>query len=169
LSWGEGRCVCRDRAPKLPTQQPSPKKNKKQTRRAIGDVPRPSARGRQNGRRLDAPRRLCRRRQRGRCGLSRFFWEGGLVGAGGSKLWRKKNSILGPKRSFAHPISPTPPPRPTKTKGRVCYWDLVEAAMAASFAAHKGPVCGLAAHPQGECLVTCGVDGLVKVWRPQGG
>jgi mitogen-activated protein kinase organizer 1 len=46
----------------------------------------------------------------------------------------------------------------------VCYWELVEADLVASFTAHKGAVCGVAAHPQGACLVTAGADGLVKVW-----
>ena len=48
--------------------------------------------------------------------------------------------------------------------GRVCYWDLVDAELVKSFQAHKGPVCGVAAHPLGSCLLTAGVDGAVRVW-----
>lgn len=49
--------------------------------------------------------------------------------------------------------------------GRVCYWDLVEETMAASFTAHKGVVTGLAMHPKGELLLTSSTDGVVKVWQ----
>ena len=48
--------------------------------------------------------------------------------------------------------------------GRVCYWDLVDAELVKSFQAQKGPVCGVAAHPLGSCLLTAGVDGAVRVW-----
>jgi mitogen-activated protein kinase organizer 1 len=33
-----------------------------------------------------------------------------------------------------------------------------------SFRAHDGPVCSLAMHPQGECLLTSSTDGTIKVW-----
>ena len=50
--------------------------------------------------------------------------------------------------------------------GRVCYWDLVDAALLDSFQAHRDVVCSLAMHPKGECLLTASVDGTVKVWLP---
>ncbi|KIY97662.1 mitogen-activated protein kinaseorganizer 1 [Monoraphidium neglectum] len=48
--------------------------------------------------------------------------------------------------------------------GRLCYWELVDAQLLLSFQAHRGPVCGVAAHPKGTCVLTAGVDGVVKVW-----
>ncbi|KAF8061308.1 WDR83 [Scenedesmus sp. PABB004] len=49
--------------------------------------------------------------------------------------------------------------------GRVCYWELVDAALVGAFQAHGSVVCGAAAHPTEACLLTCSVDGTVKVWR----
>ncbi|WIA14257.1 hypothetical protein OEZ85_002793 [Tetradesmus obliquus] len=49
--------------------------------------------------------------------------------------------------------------------GRVCYWELVDADLVHSFQANESVVCGVAAHPTESCLLTCSVDGTVKVWR----
>jgi hypothetical protein len=48
--------------------------------------------------------------------------------------------------------------------GRLLYWELVDATLVLSFQAHRGAVCGVAAHPKGACVLTAGADGLVKVW-----
>ena len=45
------------------------------------------------------------------------------------------------------------------------FWDLVEQTIVHTIQAHKGPVCSLAMHPGGECLLTSSVDGTVHVWR----
>jgi WD40 repeat protein len=55
-------------------------------------------------------------------------------------------------------------PTELQPPGRVCYWELVDAQLVRSFQAHRGPVCGVATHPKGGCLLTAGVDGTVKVW-----
>eukprot|EP00878_Enallax_costatus_P017632 GHUV01018526.1.p1 GENE.GHUV01018526.1~~GHUV01018526.1.p1 ORF type:complete len:125 (+),score=23.70 GHUV01018526.1:597-971(+) len=49
--------------------------------------------------------------------------------------------------------------------GTVCYWDLVDANLVSSFQAHQGVICGVATHPTEPCLLTCSVDGTIKVWR----
>ena len=56
-------------------------------------------------------------------------------------------------------------------RGDVLYWDLVDAHLVRRFRAHDGVVCSLAARPPpagvGDAapgLVTCSVDGTVKVW-----
>lgn len=56
------------------------------------------------------------------------------------------------------------PGRPLAAAGEVLYWDLVSEQVVARFRAHTGVVTSLAVHPQGELLLTCGTDGLVKVW-----
>jgi mitogen-activated protein kinase organizer 1 len=56
-------------------------------------------------------------------------------------------------------------PAASATAGRVCYWELVDAELVHSFQAHASVVCGVAAHPSESCLLTCSVDGTVKVWR----
>ncbi|MEW5301403.1 MAG: hypothetical protein WDW36_004263 [Sanguina aurantia] len=49
--------------------------------------------------------------------------------------------------------------------GEVLYWDLVESRLVRRFSAHAGVVCSMAMHPEGRCLVTASVDGLIKVWE----
>lgn len=49
--------------------------------------------------------------------------------------------------------------------GKVFYWELVEAAVVKSFAAHSGAVCSIAMHPEGSILLTAGTDGSVRVWK----
>lgn len=49
--------------------------------------------------------------------------------------------------------------------GRVLFWELVEAQLVTSFQAHSSVVCGLAAHPTEQMLLTAAVDGTVKVWQ----
>lgn len=49
--------------------------------------------------------------------------------------------------------------------GRVCFWELVDAELVSYIQAHASVVCGVAAHPTEACLLTCSVDGTVKVWR----
>lgn len=49
--------------------------------------------------------------------------------------------------------------------GRVVYWELVDATVVEEFKAHDGVVCSLSMHPEGECLLTSSVDGIVKVWK----
>ena len=56
-------------------------------------------------------------------------------------------------------------PAAATAAGRVCYWELVDAELVHSFQAHESVVCGVAAHPTESCLLTCSVDGTVKVWR----
>lgn len=36
--------------------------------------------------------------------------------------------------------------------------------MVAALPAHRGAVCGVAAHPTAAMVLTAGADGLVKVW-----
>ena len=49
--------------------------------------------------------------------------------------------------------------------GRVVYWEVVEGGVVEEFKAHDDVVCSLAMHPEGKCLLTASVDGLVKVWE----
>jgi mitogen-activated protein kinase organizer 1 len=46
----------------------------------------------------------------------------------------------------------------------VLYWELVSEQVVQRFQAHSGVVTSLAMHPQGGMLLTCGTDGLVRVW-----
>jgi WD40 repeat protein len=57
---------------------------------------------------------------------------------------------------------------PPAAAGEVLYWDLVSEQVVGRFKAHAGVVTSLAVHPQGELLLTCATDGLVKVWRQEG-
>ena len=50
------------------------------------------------------------------------------------------------------------------------FWELVDAQVEETIEAHGGAVvCGLDYHPKKEIMVTCGTDGVAKLWLPTGG
>jgi mitogen-activated protein kinase organizer 1 len=54
--------------------------------------------------------------------------------------------------------------------GKVVFWDLVEANIAATIDAHPGKACvSLAMHPTKDAMATCGTDGVARLWGPTAG
>ncbi|KAI9140210.1 WD40-repeat-containing domain protein [Paraphysoderma sedebokerense] len=49
--------------------------------------------------------------------------------------------------------------------GSLYCWDLVEASLVNKIPAHSNVVTGIDYHPDQSILLSCGVDGFVKVWR----
>jgi mitogen-activated protein kinase organizer 1 len=49
--------------------------------------------------------------------------------------------------------------------GIIYVWDLVESNIVAKLRGHKRAVCGLSYHPKEECLLSCSVDGTIKLWK----
>ena len=49
--------------------------------------------------------------------------------------------------------------------GIIYCWDLVEARLLAKLKGHTKVVSGVDHHPQGHCLLSCSVDGTVRVWK----
>lgn len=49
--------------------------------------------------------------------------------------------------------------------GLICVWDLVDTKIVHRAKGHAGPVTGLSYHPKEEILLSCGIDGTVRMWK----